>query len=943
MPSVTHDGRSFMLDGRRLWIVAGTIAYARLPREAWADRIHAAKQSGLNTIETPVFWNRHEPRPGKFDFRGENDLRHFLDLCHKAGMYAILRVGPFVGDGWDMGGIPPWLLTTGKEIKLRTSSGPFLEACSRYFTALIEQVRDLQLTSSGQPGPVVLVQTESQWTCGHETLAHNYLGELNRYMREAGLSCPIINANNLWQSVEGEIECWSGTEQMLGAMRQLSVVRPAQPRLVADFSIGRRVVWGEEPPADDEGFSPTNLQRRLAEVLAGGGQFCVRPFAGGTNMGFWGGRETDGQASFVGASDDRGSLVTEAGTASGCLPMFRRIAHFARSFGRVFANFDPSYRPVTLDPASGGGSNIGRASNRQRGVSPATERVGGDSVLHAVGSQGSVAFVFRPDRAADEKETSRVALLLADGSSLPVTLRGQSVGWCIFDVNVNGRSVVDYCNINAFTTLGRVFVAYGPASAKVMLSVNGSPIDVAVPDGMSPLVIEHEGLTLVIVSEDAIDATYVSDEAVYVGVSGVTADGAPLPLAGVKNFTRIDIEGRVKKLPTVESPRASAAAERVTIGTWSSAPCTEHQDGSSPRFAVISGPSDLATLGSPYGYGWYRVSLKGAPTGKKRLAFPEGSDRLHLFVDGEPAGLVGFGPGAEREAVLSIKKSDKTLVILGENLGRFSGGAHLGEKKGLFGPIWEHEPIRPGKPKIVSGAPIDVLAFRSPLWDVREGDSTLPDRITWSIAHRKKTPLLMWLDSFPARGIILINDEPITYVDRAGPSSVLIEPERVVKGHLTVQIALLADEAAQVDLADANDSVRFSEATDQFPTKSEFAFAKWEPPISTAFAPPQRGTKIHGPVWWKCNFKAGGGHSPLYLEPSGMTKGQVYLNGRHLCRYFVATANGKQVQGQSRYLLPDSWLHHGRDNEIILFDEHGGQPSKCRIVHDDGLGAVIRA
>ena len=124
MPSVTHDGRSFLVDGRRIWLVSGRIPYARLPREAWADRIHQAKLAGLNTVETPVFWARHEPRPGRFDFTGDNDLRHFVDLVGKAGMMCILGLGPYVGAAWDMGGLPPWL--TGKS--LRTNSGPYLEA-----------------------------------------------------------------------------------------------------------------------------------------------------------------------------------------------------------------------------------------------------------------------------------------------------------------------------------------------------------------------------------------------------------------------------------------------------------------------------------------------------------------------------------------------------------------------------------------------------------------------------------------------------------------------------------------------------------------------------------------------------------------------------------------------------------------------------------------------
>ncbi|MBZ0172037.1 MAG: beta-galactosidase, partial [Phycisphaerales bacterium] len=209
MASVTYDGRSFMLDGRRVWIVGGSIHYARLPRAEWAGRIAAARQAGLNTVETPVVWSRHEARPGQFDFGGDNDLRHFVQLVGEAGMHVILRTGPFVGSGYDAGGIPAWLLAQAG-VEPRTGSGPFLEACSRYITALAGQIKDLQVTSTGKGGPILLVQSEHAWTCGHEELARAYLGELLRYLREAGISVPVINSNGLWQSVEGEIECWSG-------------------------------------------------------------------------------------------------------------------------------------------------------------------------------------------------------------------------------------------------------------------------------------------------------------------------------------------------------------------------------------------------------------------------------------------------------------------------------------------------------------------------------------------------------------------------------------------------------------------------------------------------------------------------------------------------------------------------------------------------------------
>ncbi|MBY0260811.1 MAG: beta-galactosidase, partial [Phycisphaerales bacterium] len=277
MASITFDGQSFLLDGRRVWLVSGSIPYARVPRAHWAERILAAKHAGLNCIETPIVWARHEPRQGQFDFTGENDIREFVRLVHAAGLFCIIRPGPLVDQGFDLGGLPPWL-TTADNIKLRASNQPFLEACSRYITAVAGQLRDLQVnapTPKGSPagttaGPIILLQNENGYTCGDDHLAATYLGELDRYYRESGFTVPIINANDLWQSVEGEIDGWTGYDDLLSHLRQLGTIRPAQPRIVIDFRVGARSAWATPAQAQK---APSSVMRRIAEVLAAGGQF----------------------------------------------------------------------------------------------------------------------------------------------------------------------------------------------------------------------------------------------------------------------------------------------------------------------------------------------------------------------------------------------------------------------------------------------------------------------------------------------------------------------------------------------------------------------------------------------------------------------------------------------------------------------------------------------
>ncbi|MBA4120036.1 MAG: hypothetical protein C0513_04965, partial [Isosphaera sp.] len=123
MASITYDGQSFLIDGRRVWLVSGTVQYTQAPASQWEGLIAAAKAAGLNTITTSVVWSAHEPRPGQWDFSGDLDLRRFVELIGSAGMMAVLRMGPYVGEGLDLGGLPPWVLTSAGSGGLRAGSG----------------------------------------------------------------------------------------------------------------------------------------------------------------------------------------------------------------------------------------------------------------------------------------------------------------------------------------------------------------------------------------------------------------------------------------------------------------------------------------------------------------------------------------------------------------------------------------------------------------------------------------------------------------------------------------------------------------------------------------------------------------------------------------------------------------------------------------------------
>lgn len=933
MPTVTYDGRGFQLDGRRIFVVSGSVHFMRLHPDEWADRLHACRLSGLNTVEIPVFWSRVEPRPGQFDFTEEANVRRFVQLAGEAGLHVILRVGPFVGQGWEGGGVPTWAIE-GEGMSPRSKNQAFLEACSRYFTALADQVRDLQVSAAGAGGPILMVQCEQEWTCGNDDEAAGYLGELQRYLRESGITVPAVNSNNLWQGVEGQIDGWVGEHGLYSLVRQLGEVRPNQPKMVIDFGAERWRRFGEPEPqtsadtAFTEGFA---LQRRAAEALAAGAQLNVSAFCPGVTPGFAGGRLNGGIFRGLEQRPLAALGVDDRGAAAETLGALRPLLSFVSTFGRVLSNTDDAHLPVVIDPAA----------------LPAA----GVSVVEQRGTQGSVVWVFsEPEKATKKAAPARtVHVLLPEGSPLEVPVGGMSgVAWCVLGVNLGGRVVLDHSTLSVMHASSSLIVATGPAGGIGQVSINGTPLDIEVPKGRQHVNAEHEGVRIVVVNDELIGETYAwgkpNADAAYIGVAGVRADGSAIP--GPKKGVRIDANGNES---SVSAARAGTGAGIGALGAWSAAEATDYIDGSSPRYARIDGPTPLSELGAPSGYGWYRVSLKAGATKRSKMGAPESADRVHVFVDAKPAGILGTGPGAESELAVSLKKGDRTLVMLAESVGRMSEGSSLRDPKGIWGPLYDMASVKVGRAELIEDEPLDPFAFRTPLMQLRAGEFTHPVRASWSFVHRKKTPLFLDLGPVPAKALVVLNDAAIGWVDHNGFLEVPLDPEVLVRGNNTLQLAVVTDaigEAGDEEVSLIADAVtpRILEGANDITGKGEWAFAKWEPPAPAAYESVSKTkmTPSGSPTWWRSSFTVGNPDAiddPLVFEPTGLTRGQVFVNGRHLGRYAAGLADGTALPGESRLTVPTAWLREG-DNEVLIFDEHGGTPAKVKVAPSGGLRPI---
>nr|XP_023911728.1 beta-galactosidase 6-like [Quercus suber] len=142
-------------------LFSGSIHYPRSTPEMWPSLIAKAKEGGLDVIQTYVFWNLHEPQPGQYDFSGRYDLVRFIKEIQAQGLYACLRIGPFIESEWNYGGFPFWLHDV-PDIVYRSNNKPFKFYMQNFTTKIVNLMKSEGLYAS-QGGPIILSQIENEY------------------------------------------------------------------------------------------------------------------------------------------------------------------------------------------------------------------------------------------------------------------------------------------------------------------------------------------------------------------------------------------------------------------------------------------------------------------------------------------------------------------------------------------------------------------------------------------------------------------------------------------------------------------------------------------------------------------------------------------------------------------------------------------------------------
>ena len=179
------NNRYLLLDGKPWFPVMGEFQYTRYAAEHWEPELLKMKAGGVGIVSTYVFWIHHEEIEGQFDWSGRRDLRRFVELAGKHGLYVWVRVGPWDHGEVRNGGLPDWLL---RNPKIRQNDAAYLQSVQRFYGEIGRQLKGLFWKDGG---PIVGVQIENEYHSRGAGMGEEHILTLRKMARDAGMDAPF--------------------------------------------------------------------------------------------------------------------------------------------------------------------------------------------------------------------------------------------------------------------------------------------------------------------------------------------------------------------------------------------------------------------------------------------------------------------------------------------------------------------------------------------------------------------------------------------------------------------------------------------------------------------------------------------------------------------------------------------------------------------------------
>jgi beta-galactosidase len=328
-PGLTVVADSFLRDGRPHRIVSAAIHYFRIRPELWRDRLLRLRAMGVNTVETYVAWNVHEPEPGNFDFDGPQDVAAFIAIAADLGLDVIVRPGPYICAEWEFGGLPGWLLAD-PLLRLRRNKPRYLAAVDAWFDVLLPVLTPLQ---TGRGGPIVAMQVENEYgSYANETAHLEYLRQ--GLLRRGATDCLLFTADGagdgfqLGGRLPGVLSSATFGSRPESSLATLRRHQPDGPLFCSEYWHGWFDHWGEPHHVRDA----AEAAEVLDSLLTSGASVNIYMGHGGTNFGWFNGANHNGTAyQPTVTSYDYGAPVGEAGELTEKFHRFREV--IARHLG----------------------------------------------------------------------------------------------------------------------------------------------------------------------------------------------------------------------------------------------------------------------------------------------------------------------------------------------------------------------------------------------------------------------------------------------------------------------------------------------------------------------------------------------------------------------------------------------------------------------------------
>lgn len=334
---------NFLMDGKPVKIISGEMHYPRVPRQHWKDRFQRIKAMGMNTVCTYLFWNVHEPEPGKWDFSGNLDFVEFIKEAQKAGLWVIVRPGPYVCAEWEFGGFPGWLLKD-EDLKVRSQDPRFLEPAMAYLKKVCSMLEPLQITKGG---PIIMAQVENEY--GSYGSDKDYVKKhLDVIRKELPGVVPFTSDGpNDWMikngTLPGVVPAMNFGGGAKGAFANLEKHKGKTPRINGEFWVGWFDHWGKPK----NGGSTEGFNRDLKWMLENNVSPNLFMAHGGTSFGFMNGANWEGAYTPDVTNYDYGAPISENGTLTDRYRTFRQTIQ--DYYGDTYKLPEPPAQPEMME------------------------------------------------------------------------------------------------------------------------------------------------------------------------------------------------------------------------------------------------------------------------------------------------------------------------------------------------------------------------------------------------------------------------------------------------------------------------------------------------------------------------------------------------------------------------------------------------------------------